>query len=209
MQSSTLKTFLTNEGRKKRFIKKLKEDYDIDESELPFFKYCGAGNNDYIKKYFKNYDWTDDLLLDLQTETECVCGQNIKHPFYIADSRVDEPDIIVLGSECIKSFTVFGKKRFCITCSAEHKNRNYSECNKCLSTCNCGGHKQKGSDKCKECLALICGCGKPKPSKYKTCWDCKPKFKCPLCNKTTYSNKYPTCWDCKNGGKYANFIYNN
>ena len=45
MQSPILKAFKTKEGRRRRFIKKLKEDYNIDEKELKYFRYCGASEN--------------------------------------------------------------------------------------------------------------------------------------------------------------------
>ena len=200
MQSPILKAFKTKEGRRRRFIQKLKEDYNIDEKELKYFRYCGASENNYVETYFNDWDWDEEELQLLKTTNECVCGQHISHPWYITDTRIKEPDILVLGSECIKSFTVFGKTRFCVTCHAEHKNRNYNECNQCLTTCNCGGTKVKGTDKCKECLSLICACGKPKKSQYKTCWNCKPKRECEQCGKMFIKKaNYYICWNCKFG----------
>ena len=198
----TMKTFKTKEGHRRRFINELEEEYSIEESELKFFRYCGSAKdkNKYLKLYFKNWEFDEDELTELNSTSNCVCGQQITNPYFITDSRIKEPDILVLGSECIKSFTSFGKKRFCSICAVEHKNRNYNECNKCLTTCNCGKTKSKNSDKCKACESLICACGKPKKSQYKTCWKCIPKRECEQCGKMFIKkSNYYICWDCKFG----------
>jgi len=193
------KTFKTKAGKHKRFIQELKKKYDIDPDELINYEYCGSGATDYVKLYFGEcFDIDTD---DLKLTTKCVCGQSISNLYYITDRRTKdtEPDIIVLGSECIKSFTAFGKKRFCTICHAEHKNKKYSLCNSCLTTCSCGGVKKKGSDKCNECLALVCECGRRKKSNYKTCWHCLPKRECEQCYKTIIIDKWNNyiCWDCR------------
>ncbi len=192
------KVFTTNSGKHKRFIKNLKKDYGIEQDELTHFEYCGSCANDYVKLYFKNFDID---LEDLKKTKKCVCGHDISHLYYITDRRTKDtdPEIIVLGSECIKSFTAFGKKRFCVECHAEHKNKKYSLCNSCLTTCVCGGIKKKDSNKCNECLSLVCACGKKKKSKFKSCWTCLPKRECEQCSKYIIINKWNNyiCWDCK------------
>tara|TARA_R110000822_G_scaffold107815_1_gene236891 strand:- start:694 stop:1284 length:591 start_codon:yes stop_codon:yes gene_type:complete len=193
-----MKTFRTIKGKRKRFINALKEEYDIDEEELPNFEYCGAASNNYIKIFFKDFEVD---IEDLKATSVCICGQNIKHQHFITDRRTkdSDPEVLVLGSDCIKSFTSFGKKRFCVECNAEHKNRNYSKCNKCLAICNCGGIKKKDSEKCNKCLSKICDCGKPKKTEYKTCYNCIPKRNCEQCNKIILGNKWWICWSCKFG----------
>tara|TARA_R110000823_G_scaffold263635_2_gene383989 strand:- start:50 stop:694 length:645 start_codon:yes stop_codon:yes gene_type:complete len=191
--------FTTDTGRRKRFLEHLKDDYDIDEEELKHYRYCGGSGKKYdeVSKFTKLY--FHPKKVKMPSTNSCVCGQLIKIKYFITDAR-EKKNILVLGSECIKSFTIYGKKRFCVECDAVHKNRNYNRCNACLTTCNCGGVKKKGSDKCALCLSKICECGKPKKSMYKTCWDCKPKFACSICHKIMYKN-FPTCWDCKFGAK--------
>tara|TARA_R100000951_G_C2592245_1_gene165430 strand:- start:112 stop:744 length:633 start_codon:yes stop_codon:yes gene_type:complete len=200
--------FKTNTGKKKRFVEKLKDEYGVSEEDLKYYRFCGKYVTDmhrnpyipdtYLENYFKNIEWTKEMITELHSTAECVCGQNITNLYFITDTRSSQPEILVLGSDCINSFTIFGKKKFCITCNAEHKNRIYNQCNSCLTHCNCGGIKKKGYDKCKQCLSKICECGRPKKSEYKTCWNCKPKFNCLICNKIMYKD-YKTCWDCKSG----------
>ena len=111
----------------KRFIKNLKDDYDMDLDALKSWRY-GGGNSKSHLNYFKLL-FKDDLPA---WTSRCVCGKEIVENCYIYKETEDEIQFLILGNECIKKFLPEDKiGRRCEICNAKHRRRKSNKCKDC------------------------------------------------------------------------------
>jgi hypothetical protein len=82
---------------------------------------------------------------------ECVCGHAIVQNCFITDGN----QILILGSCCVKRFTITGTKQTCEKCKTPHKNRVVNRCNRCrlkyCDKCNKEGINDEWRTICKKC----------------------------------------------------------
>ena len=164
-------------------------------------------NSSYVSfgEYQKHYP----ALMDVPEYThKCICGTGIVENCIIYSPGLDR--VFTIGSECVKRFTITGRKRSCVTCHKPTR-QHTPQCKSCRPPTLCGGCGQnvdglQAVDTCYRCrYHTPCSyCGQrtknlrrfgPRAGK---CYSCAPDSTghCTDCDKSC-PVKYPRCYTCK------------
>jgi len=186
----------------KRFKRGLKAKYDMNLEELINWKFVGFFSNmnkddientiDFHSKKETGQNIWNSYFPDIEipthlAEDKCVCDTKIFWNYILVeDEKAEEPNIIIIGSECIKHFEIdkISKKLKCKRCDNKVNNSDSGLCGDCRKKRFCPtcdkvlpkGKKGKYcGNKCDPDQCYICG-GKKKYRNYPICGKCWYKY---------------------------------
>jgi len=181
----------------KRFWDNLLLKYNIKEEELITWTYAGWFSNDIESAtdaahiYNGKRRWRDEMG-DLELpyhlkESHCVCEvEIIWNHILVDDPYADEPQIIIIGSECIDKFLKIDRRRKCSNCGVSCSSRKeVALCPPCL--------KESKRRKCVRCNRNM-----PKGKRGIYCCNyCKdPDWNCFTCGNRKKFKSADTCAVC-------------
>lgn len=180
----------------KKFYDELWKDYKLKKEDIIGWTYAGYfprdnweasdlkdGEDFHSKKILGERHWKaimGDLEMPKELQSElCVCKVRILWNHIIVDDpKKDNPECLILGSECIDKFCGISRNRKCSICDIKINNslsgkcascRNKRFCEKCNEVLPKGRRGTFCSDKC-QYPNLYCVCGNKK--KYDWAKDC-------------------------------------
>lgn len=108
----------------KRFETGLKK-LGLGEKDLETnWTYIGGETGQHLQYFKKHYP-----LCELpEHQTHCICGHRIRHNCFISNN---EGLVLAVGGSCVNRFCKVKKKKQCIDCGAEHRNRKDNVCKIC------------------------------------------------------------------------------